>query len=73
MAALSREQELAQVYASLGKTVVDLAQADDELEREISVRRRAEMALREREATLESMLDLQERSTPIACECDQMA
>jgi PAS domain S-box-containing protein len=55
MAALSREQELAEVYASLGKTVVDLAQANDELEREISIRRRAEMALREREAMLESI------------------
>src|SRR5262245_20158861 len=55
IAALAREQELAEVYASLGKTVVDLAQANDELEREISVRRRAEMALRDREATLESI------------------
>jgi PAS domain S-box-containing protein len=54
-AALAREQELAEVYASLGKTVVDLAQANDELEREIAVRRRAEMALRDREATLESI------------------
>jgi PAS domain S-box-containing protein len=55
IAALAREQELAEVYASLGKTVVDLAQANDELEREISVRRRAEMALRDREAMLESI------------------
>jgi len=55
IAALAREQELAEVYASLGKTVVDLAQANDELEREISIRRRAEMALREREAMLESI------------------
>src|SRR5262245_16632001 len=55
IAALAREQELAEVYSSLGKTVVDLAQANDELEREISVRRQAEMALREREATLESI------------------
>ena len=55
IAALAREQELAEVYASLGKTVVDLAQANDELEREVSVRRQAEMALREREATLESI------------------
>jgi PAS domain S-box-containing protein len=55
IAALAREQELAEVYASLGKTVVDLAQANDELEREISIRRRAEMALREREALLESI------------------
>jgi PAS domain S-box-containing protein len=55
IAALAREQELAEVYASLGKTVVDLAQANDELEREISVRRRAETTLHEREATLESI------------------
>jgi PAS domain S-box-containing protein len=55
IAALAREQELAEVYASLGKTVVDLAQANDELEREISVRCRAEIALRDREATLESI------------------
>src|SRR5262245_57234489 len=55
IAALAREHELAEVYASLGKTVVDLAQANDELEREISVRRQAEIALREREATLESI------------------
>src|SRR5262245_46905902 len=55
IAALAREQELAEVYASLGKTVVDLAQANDELEREISIRRRAEMALRDREALLESI------------------
>jgi PAS domain S-box-containing protein len=54
-AALAREQELAEVYASLGKTVVDLAQANEELEREIAVRRRAEMALRDREAMLESI------------------
>src|SRR5262245_27404569 len=55
IAALEREQELAEVYASLGKTVVDLAQANDELEREVSIRRQAEMALCEREATLESI------------------
>jgi PAS domain S-box-containing protein len=55
IAALAREQELAEVYASLGKTVVDLAQANDELQHEIAVRRRAEMALRDREATLESI------------------
>jgi PAS domain S-box-containing protein len=55
IAALAREQELAEVYASLGKTVVDLAQANDELEREVSIRRRAEMALRDREAMLESI------------------
>jgi PAS domain S-box-containing protein len=55
LAALAREEELADVYASLGKTVVDLAQANEELEREVAERRRAEAALREREATLESI------------------
>jgi PAS domain S-box-containing protein len=55
LAALAREDELADVYASLGKTVVELAQANDELEREVAERRRAEAALREREAMLESI------------------